>query len=240
MLRYRRAVVSIVLSLTLFIIVWMYLFPPPSSSPEDALPPATSSRGAQESLEPPRDDTDSELNLQTSEVAGMETEDELEKSGSIRGHVFDEQGEPIAGAVIHARARVERSNLAEPAGLLPPLDDRDFRAVSGNDGHFELRSFDDQTGAGRAVLTADQARLDQANRFVTARGNAVLVVVEIDREIRSEEIHYDPERNRVWSDSATCSREGDKVVEGSGFSANLEFTLVEVTNPRSRAGGDCG
>ena len=107
-------------------------------------------------------------------------------------------------------------------------------------GHFELRSFDDQTGAGRAVLTADQARLDQANSSVTARGNAVLVVVEIDREIRSEEIHYDPERNRVWSDSATCSREGDKVVEGSGFSANLEFTLVEVTNPRSRAGGDCG
>ena len=107
-------------------------------------------------------------------------------------------------------------------------------------GHFELRSFADQTGAGRAVLTADRARLDHANRSVTASGSAVVIIVEIDREIWSEEIHYAPERNRVWSDSATCSREGDKVVEGSGFSANLDFTMVEVTNPRSRPGGDCG
>ncbi|MFV2006949.1 MAG: LPS export ABC transporter periplasmic protein LptC [Longimicrobiales bacterium] len=106
-------------------------------------------------------------------------------------------------------------------------------------GSVELKFFDDQTGTARAVLTADRARLDQADRAVTAVGGAVLVVVEIDREIRSEEIHYAPQRNRVWSDSATCSREGDKVVEGSGFSANLDFTLVEVTNPRSRAGGDC-
>ncbi len=107
-------------------------------------------------------------------------------------------------------------------------------------GHVELRSFDDQTGAGRAILTAQRARLDQANSSVTASGGAVLIVVEIGRKIRSEEIHYAPQRNRVWSDSATCSREGDKVVEGSGFSANLNFTLVEVTNPRSRPGGDCG
>ena len=107
-------------------------------------------------------------------------------------------------------------------------------------GHVELRSFDEQTGAGRAVLTADRARLDQGNNSVTASGGAVLIVLEIDREIRSEEIHYAPHRNRVWSDSATCSREGDKVVEGSGFSANLDFTLVEVTNPRSGPGGDCG
>lgn len=107
-------------------------------------------------------------------------------------------------------------------------------------GHFVLRSFDDQTGARRALLTADRARLDEANSSVTASGGAVLVVEEIDREIRSEEIHYAPERNRVWSDSTTCSREGGKVVEGSGFSADLDFTLVEVTNPRSRPGGDCG
>ncbi len=107
-------------------------------------------------------------------------------------------------------------------------------------GHFQLRSFDDQSGAGRAVLTAERARLDQANRSVTASGSAVVIIVEIDREIRSEEIHYAPERNRVWSDSATCSREGDKVVEGSGFSADLDFTLVEITNPHSRPGGDCG
>ncbi|GMR13271.1 MAG: hypothetical protein BMS9Abin29_1476 [Gemmatimonadota bacterium] len=106
-------------------------------------------------------------------------------------------------------------------------------------GNVELKSFDDQTGAGRAVLTADRARLDQATSSVTATGGAILVVVKIDREIRSEEIHYAPQRNRVWSDSATCSREGDKVVEGSGFSANLDFTLVEVTNPRSHPGGDC-
>ena len=107
-------------------------------------------------------------------------------------------------------------------------------------GRVVLRSFDGQTGAGRAVLTADRARLDQANSSVTASGGAVLEITEIDREIRSEEIHYAPERNRVWSDSATCSREGDKVVAGSGFSANLDFTFVEVTNPRSRPGGDCG
>ena len=107
-------------------------------------------------------------------------------------------------------------------------------------GHVELRSFHGETGTHRAVLTSSRARLDQHDSSVTAYGGAILVIVEIDREIRSEEIHYAPQRNRVWSDSATCSREGDKIVEGSGFSADLDFTLVEVTNPRSRPGADCG
>ena len=106
-------------------------------------------------------------------------------------------------------------------------------------GNVEIRSFNDETGAPRALLKSEQARLDEADNSVTAFGNAVLMIVEIGREIRSAEIHYSPERNRIWSDSATCSKEGDKVMEGSGFSADLEFTLVEVTNPRSRPGGDC-
>lgn len=103
-------------------------------------------------------------------------------------------------------------------------------------GTVRLTSFEEDTGVERAVITSDRARLDEASNSLTASGNAVLRIAALDRELSSEEINYEPDRNRVWSDSSTVMREGDTIVEGSGFTANLNFTNIEVTNPRSEPG----
>jgi LPS export ABC transporter protein LptC len=86
----------------------------------------------------------------------------------------------------------------------------------------------DKNGAQTAHLTADEGELhSQTNRMV-ARGNVVLVTVDGDRRILTEELHYDPQRERIWSDVHTVMFEGETRLEGAGFRANSEMTDVEV------------
>lgn len=104
-------------------------------------------------------------------------------------------------------------------------------------GNVELTSFEAESGVERAVITAHRARLEEKSRAVTAWVGAVLRIREVGRELQSEEIKYEPNRNRVSSDSTTVMIEGETVVEGSGFTSDLKFTNVVVENPRSRPRG---
>jgi LPS export ABC transporter protein LptC len=86
----------------------------------------------------------------------------------------------------------------------------------------------DKNGAQTAHLTAREGELhSQTNRMV-ARGNVVLVTVDGNRRILTEELHYDPQRERIWSDVHTVMFEGETRLEGEGFRANSEMTDVEV------------
>lgn len=86
----------------------------------------------------------------------------------------------------------------------------------------------DKNGAQTAHLTADQGELDSQTNNMFATGNVVLVSANGDRRVLTEELHYDPQRGRIWSDVHTVLFEGDSRLEGSGFRANSEMTDVEV------------
>ena len=94
-----------------------------------------------------------------------------------------------------------------------------------------------ETGTERAVVTARRGRLNNTTREMTAWGDVVLVIPEADRTIRTEELNYDPNRDRIWSDSTTIMEEGDRVYEGTAFESDLEFRDVRVRNARTRGGG---
>lgn len=101
--------------------------------------------------------------------------------------------------------------------------------------NLRLVVFDD-FGGQRAVVTARSGRLDPETRQMFAEGNVVLTVTEGGRIVESEELNYDPVSNRIWSDVATVSREGNRVIEGTGFDSDTEFTNVRVRNARTRGG----
>ena len=86
----------------------------------------------------------------------------------------------------------------------------------------------DRNGAQTAHLTADEGELHSKTNRMVARGNVVLVTVDGDRRILTEELHYDPQRERIWSDVHTVMFEGETQLEGAGFRANSEMTDVEV------------
>lgn len=86
----------------------------------------------------------------------------------------------------------------------------------------------DKNGAQTAHLTADSGELDSQTNNMFAQGNVVLVTVDGDRRVLTEELHYDPQRERIWSDVHTVMFEGESRLEGAGFQANSDMTDVQV------------
>ena len=73
---------------------------------------------------------------------------------------------------------------------------------------------------------ADRLRdcpLEPLAERLTARGEVVLVVPFQERRLETEELHYDPELNQLWSDSAFVMNEEGRERAGSSFRSDLEF-----------------
>lgn len=93
--------------------------------------------------------------------------------------------------------------------------------------------FYDDNGRERASVKADSGRMNQRTQKMVARGHVVLVVATDGSKIESAEMNYDPDRNLIWSDSATVRTMADgKVTRGSSFKSDLEFKNVTIGNIR--------
>jgi LPS export ABC transporter protein LptC len=91
-----------------------------------------------------------------------------------------------------------------------------------------------ETGAIRATVTS-QRGIQRDHRLV-ARQSVVLSIPEDSRRIESEELHHDPELERIWSDSATVMYTGEQTVYGSAFQSDLQFSNVTVRDARTGGG----
>lgn len=94
-----------------------------------------------------------------------------------------------------------------------------------------LTVFNEQ-GREIAVVTSRSGVLDTETQRMVARGDVVLTVHEGNRIVESQELNYDPGRERIWSDSASVYREGDTVLRGTSFESDLQFSNVRVQNAR--------
>lgn len=100
----------------------------------------------------------------------------------------------------------------------------------------DLRMFDEQ-GKFSAHLTARAGDMNNATNAMIARGNVVLVTKDGTR-IETEELHYDPQSHRIWSNVHTVQHTAQGgTLSGSGFDADDKFNNVRVTNARSSGGG---
>jgi len=86
----------------------------------------------------------------------------------------------------------------------------------------DLRVFDED-GSERAHVTSLRGTLDTRTERMTAQGDVVLVIPAEDRTIESQELHYDPRGDRIWSDSAFVMRHQGRVLRGASFTSDLEF-----------------
>ena len=128
--------------------------------------------------------------------------------------MFDAQHDIKDLGVLRARLRADTSYVYEDSArtLMFPVD---------------LRLFD-ENGGETAHLTSEEGELDTRTNRMVARGNVVLVTTEGNRRILTEELHYDPRTQRIWSDVRTVVFEGETRLEGEGFSANEDMTNIEV------------
>jgi LPS export ABC transporter protein LptC len=97
--------------------------------------------------------------------------------------------------------------------------------------------FYDEAGVELATVQGTRGEWDQDTDLMVARGDVELLVQSDSSIIRSPEIHYDPNNDRIWSDSATSRtmRDGTET-RGSSFESDIEFTNIRIQNVRGDAG----
>ena len=92
----------------------------------------------------------------------------------------------------------------------------------------------DERGGRRATITADEGRLNRMGNELTAMGSAVLSIPEQGREIRTDELHFAPEVDRVWTDVPVVMHEGGCVFEGDRLQSDMDFDDVRIWGTRER------
>lgn len=101
-----------------------------------------------------------------------------------------------------------------------------------------------ETGAERARVTAERGRMRIDTDELVARGDVVLTIEGQSgrqtggagqqeaaiprRRIETEELNYDPNGDRIWSDSSTVMYEAGTVIRGKSFESDLDFRRPEV------------
>ncbi len=92
----------------------------------------------------------------------------------------------------------------------------------------------EEDGSERAQVTARTGVLDTRTNRMTANGNVVMVVPGQARRVESEELNYDPQGDRIWSDSAFVHTLRGQVTRGRAFTSDLEFRNFTILG---RGGG---
>lgn len=88
----------------------------------------------------------------------------------------------------------------------------------------------DEQGIERARVISQRGRFNFASKELVARGDVVLTIREGDRQVETQELHYDPNGDQIWSDSTSVMREGNTITRGESFRSDLEFRRAEVIN----------
>lgn len=106
---------------------------------------------------------------------------------------------------------------------------------------FELRGVHltifDETGEESAILTSEEGELDAETNATVARGDVVLITHEDGARTESEVLYYEPELDRIWSDTPTTRYVGDSTLRGDGFSADARLHNLKLEQPRGSAPG---
>jgi LPS export ABC transporter protein LptC len=119
---------------------------------------------------------------------------------------------------------IRKANLHADTAYVRDADSRvDLRGV-------RLEFFNEQTGAVSGTLTSRTANYDMRTGAMLARGNAVLTLQgpEGERKIESEELNYDVQSDRVWSEKPTVMREGGREMRGDSFESDTQFKNLTV------------
>ncbi len=98
-------------------------------------------------------------------------------------------------------------------------------------------TFYDESGRERATVRGRTGEWNQDTDRMVARGDVELLVHTDSSTLRSQEIYYDPDSDRIWSDSATVRTLANGTeTRGSAFESDIEFTNVRILNVRGDAG----
>jgi LPS export ABC transporter protein LptC len=89
----------------------------------------------------------------------------------------------------------------------------------------------DSVGERVAEVTAATGEYDRATGALTARGDVIVVLPRDGRRLETEELHYEPRADRVWSPGPSSFYREGMTVQGESFTADRRFENVVVQRP---------
>jgi LPS export ABC transporter protein LptC len=95
----------------------------------------------------------------------------------------------------------------------------------------------DEDGAVSSTLTSLSGEINQRTDAMVARGTVVLVTENGERRIETEELHYDPQSKRVWTNVPFVMHHQGAISRGTAFESDDQFRNFRVTEARGRIEG---
>ena len=93
-----------------------------------------------------------------------------------------------------------------------------------------------EQGDTAGTVVAETGVLNTRTQVMVANGDVVVQEVGGDR-IETEELHFDPNRDRVWSEVATTIHRQGSVLRGRGFTSNTQLTDTRLDAPTGSVEG---
>ena len=104
------------------------------------------------------------------------------------------------------------------------FDENEERITLSGGVHFDFYKLD-STGA-KSVLMCDNAIINNSKNIMIAKNNVVLR--GDDKELKSEELIWDKEKDLVYTESAITIQTDGEIISGVGFQSNSDFTEYEI------------
>lgn len=150
--------------------------------------------------------------------------------------VTDASGLPADNVILGVEHNMTREGIrtgvlnSDTAYLYESSRRMDLRGV-------RIRFFGD-TGVETGTLTSTTGEYDIGTGSFLARGDVVLLTDGPDgeRRLETEELHYDVENDRLWSDVAFVMREGGSTTRGTSFQSDSQFRTWSVTGAETEGG----
>jgi LPS export ABC transporter protein LptC len=88
--------------------------------------------------------------------------------------------------------------------------------------------FYNDSGLVKSVLTATNAEVDEINNIMTASENVVLMSSE-GKKLETEELIWDENKNKIYTDKKVVVTTGKEVIEGEDFETNPDFSEYSIS-----------
>ena len=80
----------------------------------------------------------------------------------------------------------------------------------------------------QSTLKADDASIDEETKIMLAQNNVELISSD-DKKLETEELIWDEQQNKIYTDKKVKITTGKEVIYGEGFTSNPDFTAYSIT-----------
>ena len=93
--------------------------------------------------------------------------------------------------------------------------------------HLEVYFYNDSSQL-QSILMADYASIDEEKKIMLAQNNVILISND-DKKLETNELFWDENKNKIYTDKKVKITTGKEVIYGEGFTSTPDFKQYSIT-----------